>query len=271
MQHLALHVVGLVDLAFVTIHREEIVSSHVGDIIKVAGHHRQFGKPRSHVIVVDPEKGIRRCIAAELVSTTHEDGAKSSHLGLEGARALVHIYTFLDVVTCCFSTWNVAVSNSQLATILLVIDAIALQHVLHGKLILLVERLVAVQLIGIGIDAACEDKAEEVGEEVHLSAHRLYGIVHRCVLVFRQVKLAIDITFPNHIFRHGCCSGEHKRCTVGGRGFRCLFSLFGRGISTTLCRLSLCGTCHEECDRDKKKYALHSFCVSMFRYDVISL
>ena len=40
-QDASLQVVGLVYLAFVTVHGEIVVGSHIGHIVEVAAHHRQ--------------------------------------------------------------------------------------------------------------------------------------------------------------------------------------------------------------------------------------
>ena len=234
-QHAALHVIGLVYFAVITVECEIVISRHVGDIVQVRGHQRQTGEVAGHVVILDPEQGFGRLAGTALINgceliALHEHGAECRDTGLVDGRPLVEIDALLDIVAGDLCRGNIALWHSDLAVFFLIIDAVAFQQFLHISLVLDIERLVSVDLVVIHIDASREPEAEDEGEEVLLLAVWLHGVIQRSILVCQQIQLTVDVAPPHHILRHLCRRGEHQRCAV------CLF--LGRGF--LLCRGFLC-------------------------------
>ena len=142
-----MQVVGLINLAFVLIQSKVVVGSHILDIVEVGGHQRHLVEIAGYIVVVHPEERIRGSLAAKFVCTTHQNGAESSNLALEGGAALIEIVALLDVIAGNLGRGDIRRSNRIFAILLLVEDVIAVQQVLHIQLVLGIERLVTVKLI----------------------------------------------------------------------------------------------------------------------------
>ena len=118
------------------------------------------------------------------------------------------------------------------------IDLILLEELqgLHPEA-LVEARVARVHIIVVGLDLPPEHELEHIGEEVHLRALRLHGVVESGIGVLGEVNLAVDITPPHHVLLHLSLSWE-RDLGAGGKlvlvGFACLrLSLFG----APLCRL----------------------------------
>ena len=148
-EHLALHVGCLVDLAVVAVHREIVVGRHVGDIVEVAGHDGQSAQIGRNVVILQPEERFGSDSAAITKSVIFQKHrTKGSDFGVIGARALVEIAAFLQIVAFHLCRGNVIVSHSVLAIFLFIVDIVAVEDLLHIRhTVLFSKRLIAIQLI----------------------------------------------------------------------------------------------------------------------------
>ena len=90
---------------------------------------------------------------------------------------------------------------------------IVVEHGLHLHTGRVGERLIAVEAILIDGDVVVECQFEDVGEQVDLTVHRLYGVVESAIGILVEVYLAIDVATPYHILRHIDSCGEHQTGT----------------------------------------------------------
>ena len=126
---------------------------------------------------------------------------------------IIKVGTFLQVVHLHLSWRNIAVLNTYLAVLLFVIDVIIVQHRLHLHLGRVGKNFVTVQTILIDRNVAVQCQLEDIGKQVQLFVDGLHGIVESGIGVFVEVYLAIDVTTPNHVFRHVHSSRKHQTGT----------------------------------------------------------
>ena len=89
-QGLAQHVGGLVNLALITVEREEIVHAHRGGIVQIAGHDRLTAEEGFQIGILHPEQGIFGGLATEII-LPHHHWTQGQHLAAEGGVGLVEI------------------------------------------------------------------------------------------------------------------------------------------------------------------------------------
>ena len=204
-QRTAKHVGGLVNLALVLVRSEIIVNAHRGGIINVAGHDYLLREERCNIAIADPEQRIlglgSATIIVKVVLTVH-DWAKGDNLAVEGGRALVVVVALLQIVALDLTGWYVAVVNTHLPSVTLIVDVVVIEELQRLDARTVSEVLIAVKTIFIGMHPSAHDELEDVCEEIHLTAYRLYGIVESGIGIIGKVELTIDVAAPYHIGRH---------------------------------------------------------------------
>ena len=157
---------------------------------------------------------------------------------MERGRVLVVVGTLLDEIRLHLAAGNVGIVDVYAAVGALVVDLILFEKLqrLHPEAFV-EARVACVDIVVVGFDLPPQHELEQIGEQVHLGALWLYGVVEASVGVLCEVDLAVYIASPNHVLLHLRLCGESD--LGAGRelvfvGFAFLLrSLFG----ATLCRL----------------------------------
>ena len=211
-QRLTQHVVGLVNLTQVTVHREVILHRHRCGIVQIRGHHRLTTQERLQIGVLHPEQRIFRSLTAKVVLAYHHR-THGLYLAVERRVGIIEISTLFQVIHLHLCRGNITVVNTQLAVTLFIEDVIVVQHGPHLNLGRIGKHLVTVQAIFIDGDVAVQRQFEDIGKQVQLFVNRLYRVVETCIGIIVEVNLTIDVTTPNDILGHLHSSRKRQTST----------------------------------------------------------
>ena len=169
---------------------------------------------------------------------------------MEGGVGLIVIGTLFQVVELNLGRRYVAVVDTNLAVLLLIIDVEVVENGLHLYAGRIGERLVTIQTIFIDGNIAIECQLKDIGEEVHLPVHRLHRIVESAIGITVEVYLAIDVTTPHHVLGHidsrwELQTGTHGHTLILLRLLTLLLLLLSLLLLPTRLRLRTHSTSHQ--------------------------
>ena len=185
---------------------------------------------------------------------------------MESRVAVVIISRLLHVVCHHFARRNVAVVDADATVGALIEDVIVVEKRLEVHLRGVVKHLVAVQTILVSRDGAAHHQLEDVGEEVHLRADGLHGIVETGVGVLGEVYLTIDIAAPRHVLVHRFLRGEGY---LGAYAQTLVALLLLLCLLTTACRRLGCR--HLRSEEGCKQYHYYFLHFSVFGCAVLCI